>query len=183
MVLPGRLLRLWDVKRYKVCVFAKQEIVRSAKTFLYDVDQINNVLYKVCEPLLIARNLRRQLALISNFVSSCPDALDQQLETAERMSHLVESSGTFSLHDLQLALSGRLVVVLRDVTMVYLQHVAECKNCASRRIPCISCRLLVFDFDIKNVSMCSKCGLTAHRTCLKRGMCNTCSASSAKKRR
>jgi hypothetical protein len=45
-LLPGRLLRLWDVKKYKVCVFAKQEISKSAKVVLYDIDYINSVLFK-----------------------------------------------------------------------------------------------------------------------------------------
>ncbi len=176
-MLPGRLLRLWDIKRYKVCVFAKEEIQRSSKSVLYDVDAINNVLFKVCEPLMISRNLRRQLMLLSAFVAVCPDA--EQLD-AGVMVHLLESSSTFSLHDLQLVLSGRLVVVLRDVTLVFLQHVADCRLCAARRVPCISCKALCFDFDVKNVSKCSRCGLTAHRACLKRGQCVTCSVTKRK---
>jgi hypothetical protein len=133
--------------------------------------------------------------LLVSFVSSCGFA--EQLGAVERagmLAHLAEESGTFSLHDLGLVLSGRLAVVLRDISLVYLQHVAHCPHCAARRVPCISCKALVrkrkrldvfvcsqrnyfqlFDFDVRNVSKCSRCGLNAHRACLKKGLCATCS--------
>ncbi len=175
-VLPGRVLRLWDFKRHKVCLYAKREIARSASSVLYDLQDLNPGLFNVSETLLLARNLRRQLALVTQFVAACPDAGSevQDVLAARGMTHLVESATTFSLHDLRLASSGRLVVLLRDMGLVYLEHVANCGSCAARRVPCITCRGLVFDFDVRKVSRCSRCGLVCHRACLTKERCLQC---------
>lgn len=73
-LLPSRVLRLWDLKKYRVCRFAREEIARSAKTVLYDVQEVNPGLFRVSENLLRARNLRRQLVLLVTFVAECPVA-------------------------------------------------------------------------------------------------------------
>ena len=178
-MLPSRVLRLWDLKRYKVCVFAKQEIGRAMKTLLFDLQDVNPGLFRVSDKLLAARNLRRQLVLLTAFVSECPLAAPGLRRVVPAMRHLADSSTVFSLHDLRLAQSGRLAAVLRDFSLAYLEHVAWCKSCASRRSPCISCRQPVFDFDVRRVGKCSSCGLSCHRACMHLTRCRTCAKRAA----
>lgn len=86
---------------------AQQQLDGASSLFLTSSPSFD----QVCEPLLVSRNLRRQLMLLRGFVAVCPEASAQQLEAAGPLGHLLDSASTFSLHDLQLCLSGRLVVV------------------------------------------------------------------------
>ena len=167
-ILPGRLLRLWDARPYRVCVFAKSEIDRSLRGVFYDLQDINPGLFRVSEKLMAVRNLRRQLVLLTGFVGPC-SALPSEVRLPLRrrgMGHLAESATVFSLHDLKMVESGKLLLILREISVVLLRHVSECNLCAERRVACNSCQVLVFPFDVRKVARCNRCNRITHRKCM-----------------
>eukprot|EP01060_Flectonema_neradi_P000615 TRINITY_DN1038_c0_g1_i1.p1 TRINITY_DN1038_c0_g1~~TRINITY_DN1038_c0_g1_i1.p1 ORF type:complete len:919 (+),score=121.96 TRINITY_DN1038_c0_g1_i1:34-2790(+) len=198
IVVPARVLFMWDVKPRPVCRDAYDYLMSLWDKPIVCVSAINPILFEQVEPMRQARDLRIQLSVINKTISSCDDfkkyLSDHPALVPEGMSYAVQGTELYSFldlltfHESQPSLteaptsSCKLVKSLETMRNKMIEHIVqncdrcyqqaamECETCATEGIQ----QAKIFEFEVQKVQTCRKCGRVYHRVCYQIGQCRHC---------
>eukprot|EP00051_Salpingoeca_urceolata_P020998 m.322567 g.322567 ORF g.322567 m.322567 type:complete len:673 (-) comp19716_c0_seq5:79-2097(-) len=176
-VIPSHVLHRWDFARYRVCNFARDVLVSIADDPLFDVMDINHLLYGKSHTLCNARDARTRLNALRRYVGTCRLAEDLLALLDSLPSHISSEIHLYSLNELIAVKFGGVVKPWQQVAVQCEKHVKACPICCAKGFVCDFCGKLgdvLFPFDLKRAAQCQKCGDLFHRKCLARQAVPAC---------
>ncbi|XP_044146123.1 run domain Beclin-1-interacting and cysteine-rich domain-containing protein isoform X1 [Bufo gargarizans] len=175
-VIPGRILRKWDFSKYYVSNFSKDLLTKIWSDPLFNVDDINNAMYRKVKALEQVRLLRIQLVHLKNMFKTCRLAKGI-LELYDSVpGHLTEDLHLFSLNDLTAIKKGELVPHLKELVRLGTLHVDKCMLCQAKGFICEFCQSedIIFPFELAKCRRCEDCKACYHKHCFCSDHCPKC---------
>ncbi|XP_077146329.1 run domain Beclin-1-interacting and cysteine-rich domain-containing protein isoform X2 [Ranitomeya variabilis] len=175
-VIPGRILRKWDFSRYYVSNFSKDLLTKIWSDPLFNLQDINNAMYKKVKALEQVRLLRIQLVHLKNMFKTCRLAKGI-LESYDSVpGHLTEDLQLFSLNDLMAIKKGELVPRLKELVRLGTLHVDKCMLCQAKGFICEFCQGedIIFPFELAKCRRCEDCKACYHKSCFRSDHCPKC---------
>jgi len=162
-ILPTRVLHHWDFDVYPVACPVADYLDSILHLPILCVSAVNPSLFEQIEDLKAARQLRLQLLLAKEIVSSCP------LAKSSIMSKKLLEGETemYTLNDLYEVFLGTLLPRMERTLERVAAHITiDCESCKSLGVACQICSIPepVFQFQ-SNVVACRKCHTPFHRDC------------------
>ena len=199
-VIPARCAQRWDFTPRDVCREAAQFLEFHFDEPIICISAVNPKLYDVISILQKARRLRQQLLILHTTCVACPAfrrrfysfSGSKSAIVPEHRRYLVEDTEFWSLADLTALHSSqpdlqappteeRCPVILELVSLrdAMVRHVVRscrdmCQGLARKQCP--RCRRddALYEFDVNNVSTCSKCKSVFHKPCWQLSGCTVC---------
>lgn len=175
--IPGRIIWKWDFTKYYVSKFAWGLLDQMLSEPLFNIEDINNNLYRKVRQLEQSRMLRTQLFYLKNFMNACRKAEDIQDILKKGNQYISYEPHVYSLNDFIQVKSGDFVKYLRQLVNPCLEHVKQCILCQAKGFICEICRKdkdIIFPFQLDKVVLCQVCGCCFHKKCYKNVKCPKC---------
>ncbi|CAL4064428.1 unnamed protein product, partial [Meganyctiphanes norvegica] len=97
-IIPGRVIHNWDFDEQLVSRSSKQILLLLKHKPLMDLHTLNPSLIKFVEELTTVKNLRENLLIMKQYLSSCRTAQESRmLRQLQDRQHFVENSHMYSL--------------------------------------------------------------------------------------
>nr|XP_033815354.1 run domain Beclin-1-interacting and cysteine-rich domain-containing protein isoform X2 [Geotrypetes seraphini] len=176
MVIPGRILHKWDFSKYYVSNFSKDLLTKIWNDPLFNVQDINDTLYRKVKALDQVRVLRVQLVDMKNMFKTCRLAKDL-LDLFDTIpGHLTEDLHLYSLNDLSAVKRGDLSPCFKELVKAGILHVEKCMLCQAKGFICEFCQNeeIIFPFELNKCRRCEECKACYHRSCFKTEHCPRC---------
>ncbi|XP_049641838.1 run domain Beclin-1-interacting and cysteine-rich domain-containing protein [Suncus etruscus] len=184
MIIPSRILRKWDFSKYYVSNFSKDLLLKIWNDPLFNVQDINSVLYRKVKLLNQVRLLRIQLYHMKNMFKTCRLA-KELLDSFDIVpGHLTEDLHLYSLNDLTATRKGELGPRLAELTKAGAAHVERCMLCQAKGFICEFCQNeadIIFPFELHKCRTCEECKACYHKVCFKSGSCPRCERLQARR--
>ncbi|XP_073929482.1 run domain Beclin-1-interacting and cysteine-rich domain-containing protein isoform X4 [Castor canadensis] len=184
MVIPSRILRKWDFSKYYISNFSKDLLFKIWNDPLFNVQDINSVLYRKVKLLNQVRLLRVQLYHMKNMFKTCRLA-KELLDAFDAVpGHLTEDLHLYSLNDLTATKKGELGPRLAELTRAGAAHVERCMLCQAKGFICEFCQNeddIIFPFELHKCRTCDECKACYHKACFKSGSCPRCERLQARR--
>ncbi|XP_058518001.1 run domain Beclin-1-interacting and cysteine-rich domain-containing protein isoform X1 [Ochotona princeps] len=184
MVIPSRILRKWDFSKYYISNFSKDLLLKIWNDPLFNVQDINSVLYRKIKQLNQVRLLRIQLCHMKNMFKTCRLA-KELLDSFDTVpGHLTEDLHLYSLNDLTATKKGELGPRLVELTRAGAAHVGRCMLCQAKGFICEFCQNeddIIFPFELHKCRTCEECKACYHKACFKSGSCPRCERLQARR--
>ncbi|KAG8524458.1 Run domain Beclin-1-interacting and cysteine-rich domain-containing protein [Galemys pyrenaicus] len=184
MVIPSRILRKWDFSKYYVSNFSKDLLIKIWNDPLFNVQDINNALYRKVKLLNQVRLLRIQLYHMKNMFKTCRLAKELLDSFDVVPGHLTEDLHLYSLNDLTATRKGELGPRLAELTRAGTAHVDRCMLCQAKGFICEFCQNeddIIFPFELHKCRTCEECKACYHKACFKSGRCPRCERLQARR--
>ncbi|RLU20784.1 hypothetical protein DMN91_007398 [Ooceraea biroi] len=165
--IPGKILSKWDFARYPVSNFSYRLLDQMMLDPLFQVNDLNPLLYRRNKQLNNARVLRTKLFFLKDFLFTCRFASSLQKQLKKEPSYIMNDPHVYSIQDLINVKQGVLSVRLQDIVETCCVHVADCELCQARGFVCELCgsKDVIFPWDLLKVTRCDKCGACFHTDC------------------
>lgn len=184
MIIPSRILRKWDFSKYYVSNFSKDLLLKIWNDPLFNVQDINSVLYRKVKLLNQVRLLRIQLYHMKNMFKTCRLAKELLDSFDVVPGHLTEDLHLYSLNDLTATRKGELGPRLAELTKAGAAHVERCMLCQAKGFICEFCQNeddIIFPFELHKCRTCEECKACYHKVCFKSGSCPRCERLQARR--
>lgn len=178
-IIPGRIIGKWDFSKYPVSCFSFTLLEKILFDPLFNITDLNSVLYKRARGLDKVRTYRMQLYYIKDFIFLCRYA-DRLKETLENMdAHIILKPDLYSIQNLVDVKNGELCKKLQNLIVICNKHIINCQLCQARGFVCEICNKnkILFPWDFRLVTRCVDCGSCYHKKCYdsrKVPMCPRC---------
>ncbi|XP_075058449.1 run domain Beclin-1-interacting and cysteine-rich domain-containing protein isoform X2 [Mixophyes fleayi] len=175
-VIPGRILRKWDFSKYYVSNFSKDLLTKIWSDPLFNLNDVNNAMYRKVKALEQVRLLRVQLVHLKNMFKTCRLA-KSILELYDCVpGHLTEDLHLFSLNDLAAIKQGELAPRLKELVRLGTLHVDKCMLCQAKGFICEFCQNedIIFPFELAKCRRCEDCKACYHKCCFRSDHCPKC---------
>uniref|UniRef100_A0A8C5PKV7 Rubicon autophagy regulator n=1 Tax=Leptobrachium leishanense TaxID=445787 RepID=A0A8C5PKV7_9ANUR len=176
-IIPGRILCKWDFSKYYVSNFSKDLLTKIWNDPLFNLQDVNNALYRKVKALEQIRLLRIQLVHLKNMFKTCRLA-NGVLESYDTVpGHLTEDLHLFSLNDLTAIKRGELVQQLAELVRLGIVHVSKCMLCQAKGFICEFCQNetdVIFPFELTKCRRCEECKACYHKRCFLAVQCPKC---------
>ncbi|TKR78329.1 hypothetical protein L596_019149 [Steinernema carpocapsae] len=141
MMIPARVIHNMDTEKYPVCRATKQLLNIVEKKPLIDLLTLNPTLFKVDDRLKQMQEMRRNILLMKCYFMCCKRAQKLRiLQYLNRHQHFVETSECYSMNDLKLLVSGKLIPEIAGIVEVFRKHIMEeCETCMGKAFICELC--------------------------------------------
>ncbi|XP_067669768.1 run domain Beclin-1-interacting and cysteine-rich domain-containing protein-like isoform X1 [Haliotis asinina] len=182
---PGRVLRKWDFTKYYVSNFAHDLLAKIFKDPLFNVVDINPLLFRRVRNLETIRDCRKQLFHLKSFLKVCKQG-SRLLDDIEKLPrHWLDETTVFSMEDLTRVKSGDMVNQLKNCVHNAMSHILDCPFCQGLGFICELCNShdIIFPFQLDKVFQCPDCHACYHKTCFIPGKCPKCSRIELRKQR
>lgn len=184
--LPCYILQKWDFHKYPVSHFALQLVDKIANEPLFNIEDINPLLYRKVKKLRLLVDIRMQLYYLKIYISTCTqtDQLHQEYTSFTHQHLLQDDVHLYSLNNLIEIQHGKLYEYLNDLVTRSIAHIAQCDRCRAKGHYCQLCgpsslvsstnsggemkvqtHELIFPFEIGRVAQCRACGCCFHLQC------------------
>lgn len=132
--LPGYILQKWDFHKYSVSHFALQLLDRMADEPLFNINDINPLLYRKVKKLRHLVELRMQLYYLRVYITTCAETekLQGEFKTFTHQHLLQNDVHLYSLNNLIEIQHGKLYEYLNDLVSRSIAHVAQCDSCQTK---------------------------------------------------
>ncbi|XP_078062881.1 run domain Beclin-1-interacting and cysteine-rich domain-containing protein isoform X1 [Mustelus asterias] len=183
-VVPSRILRKWDFSKYYVSNFSKDLLNKIWNDPLFNVQDINGVLYRKVKALDQVHMLRLQLVHMKNLFKTCRLAKDLLDSFDIEPGHLTEDYHLYSLNDLTAVKKGELAGRLKELVKIGAAHVENCMLCQAKGFICEFCgdgTDIIFPFELHKCKRCEECKACYHKCCFKSDQCPRCDRLQARK--
>ncbi|XP_071085103.1 run domain Beclin-1-interacting and cysteine-rich domain-containing protein-like [Haliotis cracherodii] len=184
-LVPGRVLRKWDFTRYYVSNFAHDLLAKIFMDPLFNILDINALLFRRVRNLETIRDCRKQLFHLKSFLRVCKQG-SRLLDDIEKLPrHWLDETTVFSMEDLTRVKSGDMVNQLKNCVHNALSHIQDCPFCQGLGFICELCSShdIIFPFQLDKVDQCPDCHACYHRSCYIPGKCPKCSRIELRKQR
>ncbi|XP_041070036.1 run domain Beclin-1-interacting and cysteine-rich domain-containing protein isoform X1 [Carcharodon carcharias] len=183
-VIPSRILRKWDFSKYYVSNFSKDLLNKIWNDPLFNVQDINHVLYRKVKALDQVHMLRLQLVHMKNLFKTCRLAKHLLDNFDTEPGHLTEDHHLYSLNDLTAVKKGELAGRLKELVKLGAAHVENCMLCQAKGFICEFCgdgADIIFPFELHKCKRCEECKACYHKCCFKSDQCPRCDRLQARK--
>ncbi|KAG1701406.1 Run domain Beclin-1-interacting and cysteine-rich domain-containing protein [Nymphon striatum] len=185
-VIPSKVLHKWDFNKYHVSKFSSDLLEKMWFDPLFNIIDINSVLYKKIKALDALRKMRLQLYYIKDFLHTCRYCKDLQSDLSMFPLYLITDPDQYTMHDLVQVKSGDLLARMKNIVNLSIKHVKDCSLCQAKGFICEICNKdsdVIFPFQIKQVIRCSKCCSCFHKSCYVPEKCPKCARIELRKKR
>ncbi|XP_015792468.1 differentially expressed in FDCP 8 homolog [Tetranychus urticae] len=168
-VIPARIIHNWDFLPRPVSKKSLLTInyIRS-KPILFDILQLNSMLYGFVEELPIIKRMRKELISMAQYARLCRQPFKPKLTISQ---HLIEESLINCYTIDELCNTVKLQKDLIDVHSSLLCHITkDCESCRGKGFYCELCHDkddLLFPF-ASNIASCPQCSVVYHKNCYHR---------------
>ncbi|RWS29063.1 DUF4206 domain containing protein-like protein, partial [Leptotrombidium deliense] len=168
-VIPARVIHNWDFEQRLISnksMFLLNYI--KSKPVLFDILELNSMLYGLVEELCHIKRIRQELCLMVKYIKICKQPSKPKLSVA---THLFdeEKINCYSLNELTNV--RELQIQLLKLHQTLLVHITkDCESCKGKGFYCELCRDrqdLLFPFS-SNIANCQKCSAVYHKNCYHR---------------
>lgn len=176
LVLPARVLHLWDFTQHPVSQLAKSYLDSIHDQPMLCVSAVNPFLFSKVPTLLNVMNIRKKIGAMLPYVR-CPFRKSINKGLASRR-YLLEGNDFFALRDLidlSKGVFAVLPVMLETVSRKILEHIAEqCLVCCDVGVPCGARQAcndpssFIFPFQEGEVEKCKSCQSVFHKPCFRK---------------
>ncbi|XP_077988027.1 run domain Beclin-1-interacting and cysteine-rich domain-containing protein-like isoform X2 [Glandiceps talaboti] len=175
-VIPGRILRKWDFRKYAVSNFSRELLFKMQNDPFYNVTDINPSLYRKVKGLDLVRELRTQLYYLKDFLRTCRQGQSMWNEFDKRPHHLIHDINIYSLNDLLKVKRGDMTGELKELVEDAITHVQQCQLCQAKGFICELCNNsdIIFPFELSKCVQCQVCWACYHRNCFVPDKCPKC---------
>ncbi|XP_008211409.1 differentially expressed in FDCP 8 homolog isoform X2 [Nasonia vitripennis] len=167
-VIPARIIRNWDMEPRKVSRAAYQLLTLLQNKPVLMLDKLNQKLFSFIPDLSLIKRLREELQMMKQYLVICPEASTQGLPWKSGLrTHMLESSGNYSVKDLVDLENGILVDEIQIAYNAMKTHITEtCRLCKARGHHCEICGNdeIIYPWDT-TATMCQLCSTVYHRLC------------------
>ncbi|XP_072762958.1 run domain Beclin-1-interacting and cysteine-rich domain-containing protein [Anoplolepis gracilipes] len=165
--IPGKILSKWDFNRYPVSNFSYRLLDQMMSDPLFQVNDLNPLLYRRIKQLDKMRVLRTKLFFLKDFLLTCRFASSLQNMLKKEPDYIISDPHVYSIQDLINIKFGVLYVRLQELVQVCCAHTVECELCQARGFVCELCcsKDVIFPWDLSKVIRCEKCGACFHVYC------------------
>ncbi|XP_001655872.2 run domain Beclin-1-interacting and cysteine-rich domain-containing protein [Aedes aegypti] len=164
--IPAKVIERWDFTFYPVCTFAYRLLNDINAIPLYRINHLNPKLYEKVRVLQVARNIRKNLKYIKDFIMNCRFAIEMKGQMQNVAEHITSDLDSWSMADFISVRSGSFQKEKTDLIKRCEKHIYECELCIAHGFFCENCdrKEIIFPWQ-KRVVKCSKCGACYHDTC------------------
>ncbi|CAL1678762.1 unnamed protein product [Lasius platythorax] len=165
--IPGKILSKWDFSRYPVSNFSYRLLDQMMSDPLFQVNDLNPLLYRRIKQLDKTRVLRTKLFFLKDFLLTCRFASSLQNMLKKEPNYIISDPHVYSIQDLLNIKFGELYVRLQELVQVCCAHTVDCELCQARGFVCELCcsKGVIFPWDLSKVIRCEKCGACFHTDC------------------
>ncbi|XP_043284553.1 run domain Beclin-1-interacting and cysteine-rich domain-containing protein [Venturia canescens] len=169
-LIPGKILSKWDFNRYPVSNFSYRLLDQMAVDPLFQVNDLNPLLYRRVKQLERTRLLRTQLFYLKDFMLTCRFAQSVQEALKKQPNYIFNDPHIYSMQDLVSVKVGTLTTKLSEIVQDCCAHVSECVLCEARGFMCELCftkgnSKVIFPWELSKVTRCNDCGSCFHIEC------------------
>nr|XP_019545002.2 run domain Beclin-1-interacting and cysteine-rich domain-containing protein [Aedes albopictus] len=164
--IPAKVIERWDFTFYPVCSFAYRLLNEIIACPLYRINHLNPKLYEKVRVLQVARNIRKNLKYIKDFIVNCRFATEMKGQFHNVPEHITSELDSWSMADFISVRNGSFQKEKTDLIRRCEKHIFECELCIAHGFFCENCdrKEIIFPWQ-KRVVKCSKCGACYHDTC------------------
>ncbi|KAL5005068.1 hypothetical protein ScPMuIL_018524 [Solemya velum] len=184
MLIPGRILRKWDFRKFAVSNFARDLLVKIHSEPLFNIVDINPTLYRRVRQMESLREYRSQLIHLKTFLRICKHSGSLLKEVDKLPHHWVNEVHLYSLNDLEMIRSGQILNQVKNLVSTAINHVDDCAFCQGLGFICELCRDqrdVIFPFQLQTVTQCPDCHSCYHKSCFIPEKCPKCARIEARK--
>ncbi|KYN44446.1 Run domain Beclin-1 interacting and cystein-rich containing protein [Trachymyrmex septentrionalis] len=165
--IPGKILSKWDFNRYPVSNFSYRLLDQMMSDPLFQVNDLNPLLYRRMKQLDKTRLLRTKLFFLKDFLFACRFATSLQDVLKKEPNYIINDPHVYSIQDLINVKLGVLFVRLQELVQICCAHIVDCELCQARGFVCELCcsKDVIFPWDLSKVIRCEKCGACFHIDC------------------
>ncbi|KAL0101612.1 hypothetical protein PUN28_019030 [Cardiocondyla obscurior] len=165
--IPGKILSKWDFNRYPVSNFSYRLLDQMMTDPLFQVNDLNPLLYRRIKQLDKTRLLRTKLLYLKDFLFLCRFATSIQDVLKKDPIYIINDPHVYSIQDFINVKLGVLLVKLQELIEICYAHIADCELCQGRGFVCELCcsKDVIFSWDLSKVIQCEKCGACFHIDC------------------
>ncbi|KYN15839.1 PREDICTED: run domain Beclin-1-interacting and cysteine-rich domain-containing protein [Trachymyrmex cornetzi] len=165
--IPGKILSKWDFNRYPVSNFSYRLLDQMMSDPLFQVNDLNPLLYRRIKQLDKTRLLRTKLFFLKDFLFACRFATSLQDVLKKEPNYIINDPHVYSIQDLINVKLGVLFVRLQELVQICCAHIVDCELCQARGFVCELCcsKDVIFPWDLSKVIRCEKCGACFHIDC------------------
>ncbi|XP_012225046.1 run domain Beclin-1-interacting and cysteine-rich domain-containing protein [Linepithema humile] len=165
--IPGKILSKWDFNRYPVSNFSYRLLDQMVSDPLFQVNDLNPLLYRRIKQLDKTRVLRTKLFFLKDFLFTCRFATSVQDVLKKEPNYIISDPHVYSIQNFIDVKLSVLSVKLQELVQVCCAHVVDCELCQARGFVCELCcsKDIIFPWDLSKVVRCSKCGACFHISC------------------
>ncbi|KZC13033.1 PREDICTED: run domain Beclin-1-interacting and cysteine-rich domain-containing protein [Dufourea novaeangliae] len=166
-LIPGKILSKWDFNRYPVSNFSYRLLDQMTSDPLFQVNDLNPLLYRRIKQLDRTRLLRTQLFFFKDFLFTCRFATSVQEVLKKESNFMISDPHVYSIQDLIHVKYGILPMRLQELVQVCNMHIVGCELCHARGFVCEVCcsKDVIFPWELSKVSRCEMCGACFHSEC------------------
>ncbi|KAG7207686.1 hypothetical protein KM043_009305 [Ampulex compressa] len=166
-LIPGKILSKWDFNRYPVSNFSYRLLDQMTVDPLFQVNDLNPLLYRRIKQLDRTRVLRTQLFFLKDFLFTCRFATSLQDTLKKEPSYIISDPHMYSIQDLMHVKYGVLPIRLHELVQICNTHVTGCELCQARGFVCELCcsKEVIFPWELLKVIRCELCGACFHLEC------------------
>ena len=166
-LIPGKILSKWDFNRYPVSNFSYRLLDQMTLDPLFQVSDLNPLLYRRIKQLDRTRLLRTQLFFFKDFLFTCRFATSVQKLLKKEPNYILSDPHVYSIQDLLHVKYGILPMRLQELVQVCNMHIIGCELCQARGFLCELCcsKDVIFPWELSKVSRCETCGACFHNEC------------------
>ncbi|KAK3608749.1 hypothetical protein CHS0354_027072 [Potamilus streckersoni] len=187
--IPGRILKKWDFTKYYVSNFSYDLLNKIVNEPLFNIFDINPLLYRKVKVLDQLKDLRTQIHHLSYFLQVCKHGNSSYTEIEKLPKHWVEEMHVYSLADLTMVREGQrgqMYKSLKNVVTSAIAHVEGCQFCQCFAFICEMCKDekdIIFPYQLTKVAICEACKTCFHKKCFVPEKCPKCARIEARKKR
>ncbi|XP_053404594.1 run domain Beclin-1-interacting and cysteine-rich domain-containing protein-like isoform X2 [Mercenaria mercenaria] len=187
--IPARILKKWDFTKYYVSNFARDFLTKISGEPLFNISDINPMLYKKVKLLDHIRDWRIQLRHLKSLVGLCRHASSLSEEISKLPLYWIEDVHMYSINDLisvKTGANGQMYCQLKKFTTAAISHVESCQFCQCFGFICEMCKKqndVIFPYQLHKVSICQGCKTCFHKGCFIPQKCPKCARLEARKKR
>ncbi|XP_024885568.1 run domain Beclin-1-interacting and cysteine-rich domain-containing protein [Temnothorax curvispinosus] len=165
--IPGKILSKWDFNRYPVSNFSYRLLDQMMSDPLFQVNDLNPLLYRRIKQLDKTRLLRTKLFFLKDFSFACRFATSLQDVLKKEPNYIINDPHVYSIQDLINVKLGVLCARLQELVQICCAHIVDCELCQARGFVCELCcsKDVIFPWDLSKVTRCEKCGACFHIDC------------------
>ncbi|XP_071478577.1 run domain Beclin-1-interacting and cysteine-rich domain-containing protein-like [Diadema antillarum] len=182
--IPSRILRKWDFSRYPVSNFSQELLSKIFSDPVFNVADINPILYRRVRQMQVVKELRTQLFYLKDFLKICRLCESLKAKFDRQPGHWMGQPDLFSLSDLIQVRSGDMEKILSQLVGDGVTHVNQCQLCQAKGFVCELCNKdqIIFPFQLNTTYQCPDCWACYHTVCFsKESHCPKCDRILARK--
>ncbi|XP_012339895.1 run domain Beclin-1-interacting and cysteine-rich domain-containing protein isoform X2 [Apis florea] len=166
-LIPGKILSKWDFNRYPVSNFSYRLLDQMTSDPLFQINDLNPLLYRRIKQLAKTRLLRSQLFFFKDFLFTCRFATSVQDILKKEPNYIISEPHIYSIQDLMHVKYGILPMRLQELVQMCNMHIMGCELCQARGFVCELCysKDVIFPWEFSKVNRCEMCGACFHNEC------------------